>query len=636
MAIKKILLYEADVGLSSNLSAGFSLKPDYRVDVCTNLFQFGQKVDSCCGDYFGIILSAEVLLSSPNYEFTVDNIRDKNPFVKIIILSATERQELISLINKKKIDDILSKSSTVDELVAALEKVAPYTQTTINPISTTGNVFSEQEEQPRMTLNRNALNGLPFNNDQTAPQRQQTNINFNNMSNLGLKTNQDNNYGGYNMAQNTGFPQQGFPQQNNMQAGMPQGYPQQAQGYPPQGMPQGYPQQAPVQQEMPQGYPQQSAPMSQGYPQTNNIPQGYPQAPQGYPQQPQNIPQGYPQQAPAQQGMPQGYPQQAQGYPPQGMPQGYPPQGMPPMGMPMGMPMQPKVVRVADRTVITVHSPKGGVGKSTISKELAVTYALSAQSQNMKVCLVDMNIDYGNIAVMLDVKPVKTMAIWARNICQKLNQQASPNPNPDAIKYSWEEIENHYLLRHSSGLYILAAPTNHRDAGTIGETEATVMINNLKKYFDILIIDTGPDIKDVTFVSLEQADHLLLVCNMEIPTLNDLDQLQKTLKAIGYPPDKISVIMNETGKELENDAIETVKYLQFDKLIGLVPKSQNVAVANDKGIAMAQGMDNSFTVAIKKIANSLIPIVKAPSGGAGFNGKSPVQKEKKGLFGRKK
>lgn len=603
--LKRILLYEADVGLSANIASGFAFKPDYRIDTCTNLYQFGKNIDSYCMDYFGILLSAEVLLDNPNYEFTLNNIREKNPFVKIIILASAELPVLLNLLNQKKIDNILSKSCGVDEIAMNLEKETPYSQTSVNPISTTNN-FKQKE------------------------------ISFNNMSNLGFKPNNEN-YGGYNMGQNNGFPQQGFPQQNNPQQNSPQqnnqGFPQQnfnspafQQGFPqPNFGQQGFPQN---QQQMPQGYPQQPYPAQSPvygqnpYPQQGFVPQGNNQ--NGFSQQ-QNENGEYQQPA-----FSQPYPSQ----PSMGSPM-QPPMGQPMnagIGMPpMGMPQQQKVIRVADRTVITVHSPKGGVGKSTISKELAVTYALSASSQNMKVCLVDMNIDYGNIAVMLDIKPVKTMAVWARNICKKLTDQSANNINPETINYSWEEIENHYLLRHSSGLYVLAAPTNHRDAGAIGEIEANVMIDNLKKYFDILIIDTGPDIKDVTFTSLKKANHVLLVCNMEIPTLNDLDQLQKTLKNIGFDLGKISIIMNETPKEMENEAIETVKYLNFEHLIGIVPKSQNVTVANDKGIALSQSPDNSFTIAIKQIANTLCPIVKAPSGPL-----AKIKKERKSFFGRKK
>ena len=602
--IKKVLLFEPDTHISRIVLDGFAIKPDYRVDFCSNLFQFGQKIDSFCPDYYAIILSGETLLRQPDSNYVLENIRNKNPFVRIVILSNTEDASLIKFMNEKKIDNIFRKGTSADEIIKFIEKPIQYTQTSVKPIETTNN----------------------FKNN--------SNIDFQNFSNLGLRS-EENFSGGQNMNQNKGYPPNGFPPPQNNQGGFPQSN--------------GYPQQNPYNQPVQQMPPQHQNP----YPQAPNQNSGYPQNPQpnypqnggygqqgGFPQQPQRQQfQGNPMQQPQQ---PQGYPQQPMQNPMQQGGQYYPPQQMNGMqGMNGMMPNIPqKVIRIANKTVITVHSPKGGVGKSTISKELAVTYAMSAQSQNMRVCLVDMNIDYGNIAIMLDVKPVKTMATWARNISQRCADISAQNDgrfDKNDVKYSWEEIENHYLLKHSSGLYILAAPTNHRDAGIIGDIEAEIMIENLKNYFDILILDTGPDIKDVTFISLEKADHLLLVCNMEIPTLNDLDQLKKTLKAIGYDFSKIAVVMNETSEQQEADAIETVRYLQFDRLIGIVPKSQQVAIANDKGTALSQGFgESSFTIAIKKIANALCPIVKAPSAGPMKKNKADKQSKGFSLFGKKK
>ena len=81
----------------------------------------------------------------------------------------------------------------------------------------------------------------------------------------------------------------------------------------------------------------------------------------------------------------------------------------------LGARMSNNIVRIPQNITIAVHCPKGGVGKSSISKELAVTYAQSEVNNNpLRVCLVDMDIDYGDIAVMLDLKQNKTMSDWAR------------------------------------------------------------------------------------------------------------------------------------------------------------------------------------------------------------------------------
>ena len=149
------------------------------------------------------------------------------------------------------------------------------------------------------------------------------------------------------------------------------------------------------------------------------------------------------------------------------------------------------IVRIPKNTTVAVHCPKGGVGKSSIAKELAITYALSSvNGQRLRVCLVDMDIDYGDIAVMLELKQNKSIADWARNIRTRMG-----NMNESDILFSHEEIEKYYLLHHKSGLKVLAQQIT--DSALINEQIVRVVINNLKQYFDIVVIDTGNNVKDL-------------------------------------------------------------------------------------------------------------------------------------------
>lgn len=319
----------------------------------------------------------------------------------------------------------------------------------------------------------------------------------------------------------------------------------------------------------------------------------------------------------------------------QGMPQGFPgfggatPGGQPMAGSPYDNARQKGgIVRIPQNTTVAVHCPKGGVGKSSIAKELAITYALSGvNGQRLRVCLVDMDIDYGDIAVMLELKQNKSIADWARNIRSRMG-----NMNESDILFSIEEIEKFYLLEHKSGLKVLAAPTNYRDSALINEQIVRIVLNNLKRNFDVVVVDTGNNTKDFTVVSMEMADHIIMVCNIDVSTINEILTLRKTLEQIQFPMNKIGLLMNEIKKGDEGHIDQISNFLGLP-LIGVIPRIQAVEIANNNGEALSMGKDNPFTIGIKKVANTILPVVKR---GGSSRPQSPGRgpsKGKKSLFG---
>lgn len=291
----------------------------------------------------------------------------------------------------------------------------------------------------------------------------------------------------------------------------------------------------------------------------------------------------------------------------------------------------PGVVRIRDKTLVAVHSPKGGVGKSTVAKEVAITFAISSfAGSKLKVCLVDMDIENGDVATMLDLKPTKTITEWADNIRHRTG------PNGEKMSYSYEEIEKYFLLEHSSGLKVLAAPIAHKDVSKINEEIVEVIYDNLKKYFDIIVVDTGPNIRDFTLISLEKADNVILVADTDVTTINEIAVLRKTLEQMHYPMNKIGMVINNVPPKNQGALNDIVNFLRFP-LIGAITRSAMIEDSNNKGNVMVMGKDSSFTVEIKKIANSIIPIVRREPPSRGPQNKrnsqnQSSQRESKSIF----
>lgn len=371
---------------------------------------------------------------------------------------------------------------------------------------------------------------------------------------------------------------------------------------------------------------------SRNMPQPPTIPHWNQQMPFGQPQQPQQ-PQGQ-----AQFEQPQG--QQQFGGPFQGgqqwigspQPQnfyensGFPPpqmgghQQMPNMGgMTNGPGEQQRQggFRTLKQTVIAVNCPKGGVGKTTISKELAIAFAnCTVQGQPLKVCLVDCDLDFGDVASMLKLNPYPTIVHWTSDISHRLRE----NPSGE-IKYTQQQIENNYLIHHSTGLKVLSAPSNHTDALEITGKEMEIVIDNLKACdFDVIILDTGNNTKDYTLISLDKAHTILMVTTLDVTTINDTNLLLNTLRSIQFPTDKIKLVVNKMPRGDKDIDTSEISHVLRAPIIGIVPDFPKIRQLNNSGTPATLGRDSEFTQAIRKIGNSIVPV---------FNRAIPQKKGKK-------
>lgn len=268
---------------------------------------------------------------------------------------------------------------------------------------------------------------------------------------------------------------------------------------------------------------------------------------------------------------------------------------------------------------IALHCPKGGVGKSTIAKELAVCYAYHGKIGNRpaKVCLLDWNFENGDLATMLNIQGTNTIATWIEDINSKLTKmgiQDFKNPKVQqalqSIQYSYQEIEQNFLEIHNeSGLRILASPSNPRLSYMITRHHLTFILNTLEKFFDIIVIDTVNTPTLPTLLALEQADIKLLVANLEVVTIKNIANLLKTLNQINANLSNTFLIVNEITKNDLNNAQQLSQYLNLP-VIGVLYKNNNMANYHNQGKSIViTNPKDPFTVFIKKIANQIYPII---------------------------
>jgi len=176
--------------------------------------------------------------------------------------------------------------------------------------------------------------------------------------------------------------------------------------------------------------------------------------------------------------------------------------------------------------VISLFSPKSGAGKSVLAANLA---AGLTKVGGEKVLIIDLELQFGDMAFMLGLNPKRTIADLIEHQTDK----------PDVLK--------EYLVQHPLGFSILAAPFKPEQSETISSSNLRTILESVRKHFDWIILDLHSFFQDLTINAMDLADYIFLVL---LPNMNHIKNMHVCLKVmenLKYSPDKIKLIMNREG-----------------------------------------------------------------------------------------
>lgn len=241
-----------------------------------------------------------------------------------------------------------------------------------------------------------------------------------------------------------------------------------------------------------------------------------------------------------------------------------------------------------DGQVITVFSTKGGAGKSMLATSLA---AELARRSDMPVCLVDADLQFGDVAVMLKLTPHHTI-VDAVSVLDRMDPPL---------------LESLLVTHEASGLRVMPAPLEPAFADQVGAAEMVAIVEMLKSFCSYVIVDTPAYFNDVVLGLVEASDRVLLVAGMDIPNIKNVKIGLQTLRLLNTPMEKLLLVLNRANSKVKLDIGEVERTLQV-KADVLIPSDICVPQAVNKGEPVVLHAPKSgVTKAIQQLADQFMP-----------------------------
>jgi pilus assembly protein CpaE len=212
--------------------------------------------------------------------------------------------------------------------------------------------------------------------------------------------------------------------------------------------------------------------------------------------------------------------------------------------------------------VITVWSPKGGVGKTTMSVNLGLALT---EGGARRVCLVDLDLAFGDVAITMQLFPTHS-----------IEHAIGSEGSIDA------ELLNGLLTRHQDSMMILAAPSHPDVRDRVSPTLVSHVLRTLKASFDFVVVDTAPAFDEQTLTALDETDEMVIVATLDVPTLKNVKVAIETLDMLNIAPDHRHLVLNRADEEvgISPDRVESILGM---RPVAKVATSLEVAAATNAG-----------------------------------------------------
>jgi len=265
----------------------------------------------------------------------------------------------------------------------------------------------------------------------------------------------------------------------------------------------------------------------------------------------------------------------------------------------------------AGGSIIAVFSPKGGTGCSTV----AINTAVSLARQSHRTILVDGSLQFGDVAVMLNLKPM-TSIVDVSTRANELDQ----------------DLISSVVQLHSSELNVLMAPPRPEMADMVTDEHIKNLLVILRQMYDFVIIDTSSSLNDIALTILDLADRIILITEQTLPSLKNVSRFLNLTESLEYEPDKIWLTVNRVS-DRQGISIKSIGDTLKRPVIMSIPEDEpRVRAAANQGVPLVTGANRKQAVsaALIKLSRHIVnELQKEPA-----LGKQDETPDSSGILGR--
>ncbi|HWS47505.1 MAG TPA: P-loop NTPase [Acidimicrobiia bacterium] len=239
-------------------------------------------------------------------------------------------------------------------------------------------------------------------------------------------------------------------------------------------------------------------------------------------------------------------------------------------------------------TVVVAFSTKGGVGKSVVATNLSTVLATEARG---RVALVDADLQFGDVAVLLGIPPLHPTTDAA-----------------DAIDSADEQLLDGLLVTHeASSLRVLCAPVEPSAADKITPEAMVGIVRTLRRMFDFIVVDMPPHFDDVVLALIEEADTVLLVASMDIPSIKNLKVGIQTLDLLSLAGSKLRLVLNRANARVHLDVSDVERALGVTAEYR-IPSDISIPQAVNRGVPVVLDKPRApAAIALRAVAETFLP-----------------------------